>query len=79
MQRGNGAGQILIDRFKARAFARRGIQDKYGEFTIFSQIMNAVDKKKRSYDPLRVTRYSQQPWDMKFVGEKGVDAGGLTR
>ena len=41
--------------------------------------MNAVDKKKNKYDPLRVIRYSQQSWDVKFVGEKGVDAGGLTR
>ena len=79
MKRGNGIGQVWIDRFKARAYARRGIQDKYGEFTVFSQIMNAIDKKKNKYDPLRVLRYSQQSWDVKFVGEKGVDAGGLTR
>ena len=79
MRRGNGAGSIWIDRFKARAYARRGIQDKYGEFTVFSQIMNAVDKKKNKYDPLKVVRHSQQSWDVKFKGEKGVDAGGLTR
>ena len=79
MPRGNGCGSIQIDRFKARAYARRGIQDKYGEFTVFAQIMNAVYLKKRKHQPLRVTRSSQQSWDVKFVGEKGVDAGGLTR
>ena len=67
-QRGSSLGTITIDRFKSHSFARRGIEDSTGCFTVFSQVMKKIETKGDNYTALKMNRSSQNAWEVKFAG-----------
>jgi len=61
-------------------FADSGKVDETGSFTVFGQIVSQLEQ--RGYSDLRnfrLTGIDEKCFKLKFLGEGGIDAGGLFR
>lgn len=72
--------KIPVSRRKALMFAESGRLDETGSFTIFGQIVSNLEQE--GYDDLRnfkLLGVDHQCFKIQFLGEGGIDAGGLFR
>ena len=72
--------RVSASRRKADIFIDSGKVDVTGSFTVFGQIFTAIEKK--GYENLsnfRMTRLDSMPYKLTFLGEGGIDVGGLFR
>lgn len=68
---------IQIVRKKAQDFAQSGQVDLKGEHTIFAQVMKKLEAAR--YLGLRINNSDKKAWFVKYIGEGGIDDGGLFR
>lgn len=72
--------RISVSRRKANIFIDSGKVDTTGSFTVFGQIFSALEYKGyKSMSPFRKLSLDSQPYKLTFLGEGGIDVGGLFR
>lgn len=61
-------------------FADNGLVDETGRFTLFGQIVSQLEDRGQSkMKNFKLLGTDEQPFKLKFMGEGGIDAGGLFR
>eukprot|EP01017_Pseudomicrothorax_dubius_P006610 TRINITY_DN11923_c0_g1_i3.p1 TRINITY_DN11923_c0_g1~~TRINITY_DN11923_c0_g1_i3.p1 ORF type:complete len:524 (+),score=146.30 TRINITY_DN11923_c0_g1_i3:65-1636(+) len=67
---------VKVNRLRAKNFARQGLVDHRGEFTVFGQVFHQI--KEENYSCFRMNK-DARAFEVKFVGEGAIDAGGPFR
>jgi len=75
-QTSSSFGTVNINRFKSNKLRDRGKCDTTGKRSCFGQLFRQLNK--RDVTSFRIAK-GQRAWRTKFLGEGGIDAGGLYR